>query len=602
MTSKRNEKATSMFLAILLIFLIGLCFNNETKIPYSTFYVISTANLEHGNFNAFRLVNRLLRNGFAVYLVMEQAESASFSLEPGDFLVSTACNLDYSFAAKILRDYLEDQSRHLNVTVKETSLDLEVKVSRLNKPKVAVYYGEGTTGNSIEQIRVLEKAEFELKLLTSSELKNWRYYDFNAVMFPGGGPYEDYLTEEDISSLKGFVLNGGGYVGICGGSVLGASIGLLNVKLMKGILYPQFPEYADFRGPVKLKIFQNNPLTSGYSGFLNCVYFRGPFFSDVENDVKIAAVFDSLTSETEIYFPEIAKAYNFSINTDSLNRCFGTPAVVFGSYGKGKVVLSSVHPEILDDSQRFFINMAFFALSGEEEIINRFSTTKSDSNHQANQCVKIGTSNLSFILSEAKFMIQALQNRSKEALRLILDFVEINQKIVGVTGDYLNLFLEDVDLRSTNILTKLESFEGEYCLLENVKECLSQLPHTLVLKKRLLLDTISAQRKIEDIIASILGGEALNFYLMDNVIPNVSNLVGVLRNISSSFNENCTLENDTVIKLYLTESLIVNEIKKSVAFFLLETSFQINCLIVKLDFLRKILEVNNFYSCFSPSI
>jgi len=596
---KKQEKAVvlALLLGLTIVSIIGFYFVGEIKFNYSTFYVVQSANFEGHNFNVFKLVNKLLLNGFNVYLVTETREDTDISLRLGDFLVPTLCDGNHPFATNVLDAYMGYLCKQLNVSVKRIELNFGLKVLQLNKPKVAVYYGEGTTGNAIEEIRVLEEAEFELRLLNLSEIKNLETLDANVIIFPGGGPYRSYLNEGEISNIKRFISNGGGYVGICGGATFGAEIGLLNVKLMRGELYPQFPEYADFYGPVNLRISPNNALTLGYGDFLECMYFRGPFFGYVSADVEVAAFFDAPTDKTERYFPEIAKIYGFNPNTASINKCLNTPAVVFGNYGNGRVVLSSVHPEILKESRRFFINMIFFALS-RDATVSYFQPLSNKRTFQSKTYPSRNGFylNLTSTFQETKDALRTLQSLAEEISESLQVLTNINQKLIGITADYLNLFVNDISLRCNSVLIELEKLATRYTILENIKESLCKRAFTPILEKKLLLEVIEITYQIEDIFISSAKSGALNAVLMEKTRREVFDIIEMLNNFSLTFKMGEAPESERVVELYLKETTVTNGIKRSIECSLLNISFKIKSVNTKLEFLREVLRVN---SCLS---
>ena len=570
---------STLLIASLLIFM-GI---HRAKPPMA--YVLPTRNTEQHNItNAFRFINRLLQNDFKVYLVAEKTKmSNSFStLEIGDFIISRQQNNIYPFASTLLHKYIEKLSEELNVTIKEINFDFQVTAFPLKKARVAVYYGGGATGGSLEHIYPLEETDFELNIFDSSDLKDAELSKYDVITFPGGGPYEEYLDENVISEIKNFVSNGGGFVGTCGGAAFGVNIGLLNAKLAMGELYPQYPEYADFRGPVKLKIFCESPVTVGYADFLNSVYFRGPFFSKAGTNVNVIALFHSLTEDTQVFFPEITKAYNFSLNTEAIGRFWNTPAVISGEYGKGKVVLSSVHPEILNESQRFFINSIYFALSDDEEPLS--SRTLHKNEHK----IFRNNKDLDLFLNETVFLnaidlIQKLSVASREALDIISNFTGINNQIVGVTGDFLKLFLCDINLRSLTIIEELEKLKIEYEGLRNIENELKGFSNPFLLNKKLLSEVNNLQSQIVEIIDSAYKIGSLHTSMI-KVHEELLNEINMLKEIMSC--EKNFSRYEKIIELHGCESLTLSKLKDYIDCHLLMLCFKIKSLLIRLDFFK----------------
>ena len=180
----------------------------------------------------------------------------------------------------------------------------------LNQAKLAVFYGGGVTGGSLEHIYPLEEAGFSLGIVREENLRRGELSEYNVITFPGGGPYGNYLSEEDMESIRDFVRLGGGFLGTCGGLILGIELELLDAEVaMAG----QYEAYADLRGPVLLKVTRSSsPVVFGYPTFFESTYFMGPFISSVGTDVDAIGSYYNSTENLSLYFPEIIKAYNFT--------------------------------------------------------------------------------------------------------------------------------------------------------------------------------------------------------------------------------------------------------------------------------------------------
>ncbi len=79
----------------------------------------------------------------------------------------------------------------------------------------------------LEHLIPLEKADFDIKLINSSEVNEQNLEKVNVITFPGGADYRDYLDNQAIIDVKSFVSKGGGFVGTCSGAAFAIDIGLL---------------------------------------------------------------------------------------------------------------------------------------------------------------------------------------------------------------------------------------------------------------------------------------------------------------------------------------------------------------------------------------
>ena len=188
--------------------------------------------------NAVKLVNRLLYLNVSVYWLAEplpiSVDGAEYASASGDFIIpfyqSLSCgNVLYS---TVFLQYVEMPSTEFDVSVIKIRGNVEVHAYPLNQAKVAVFYGGGVTGDSLEHIYPLEEAGFSLGIVREENLRRGELSEYNVITFPGGGPYGNYLSEEDMESIRDFVRLGGGFLGTCGGLILGIELGLLDACLL----------------------------------------------------------------------------------------------------------------------------------------------------------------------------------------------------------------------------------------------------------------------------------------------------------------------------------------------------------------------------------
>jgi glutamine amidotransferase-like uncharacterized protein len=537
-------------------------------------YVISGTNQDQNSLGQFQLVNRLLLNGFNVYQVEDQTKGGSTVLEAGDLVIPQQVNAISSTDKDLLDTYLTQLAKELNVTIEKINLNFDVDAFELKAPKIAIYYGNGASGGSLEHYQPLEKAGFQLTILNATEVETVDLSQFNVISFPGGGPYQDALTPEALSKIKAFVAGGGGYVGTCGGSAFGVTMELLEVHMMDGLLYPQYSEYADLRGSLVLSLADVGALTSGYDDFMDCVYFKGPFFDAVGSDVTVVARLNSTTPQMETFYPELFSAYNFSINVDSINRAWGTPAVVAGEYGQGKVVLSTVHPEILEESQRLFFNFYYYALSGQKVTLN--GTENVPLNLQSSP-VNGNGAGLNGLdennYSQAMDFLADLRESSASAEEIIVGYLEVNYQVEGLSGDYLNKYITDVNSRSTQLLQDLNALKTEYSALENLKDNTNgnMSLEASALQEQIieLINRVSVEGNFSQVMAAV----SAELVAEGNSLTTITN------------SENGTQRYQMIIDLYSAETGTMGTLKDRVDSLLLPWASSAQTLLVRGQFL-----------------
>lgn len=189
--------------------------------------------------------------------------------------------------------------------------------------------------------RMVEKLGFTAEILSSEQIVTGELFNFDAVIFPGGmGAFYGLREYEGFDdAIRYFVSNGGGYMGICGGAFVAGlrmtealysycprTLGLMEAKIASPpwIRYiRQYREATGERVPVTCKITDEpHPIIIPYQGqTIDIVYSGGPLIREIGPEV-----IPLLTYVDDIMPP-------------------GDVALCSSVFGKGRVVISSPHPE-----------------------------------------------------------------------------------------------------------------------------------------------------------------------------------------------------------------------------------------------------------------
>ncbi len=151
---------------------------------------------------------------------------------------------------------------------------------------------------------------------------------FDAVLVPGGGGLR--LDKANQAALLKFVREGGGYVGICGGANTAGRYGLIDAK-----------RYAfDVRGAV-YNTLKKHPVTEGYDvrRKLLIPHASGPLFVLKEGSGEVPVIL-------------------FRVGGADLPTFVN---VIAKTYGKGRVVAFSSHPEASPRTYRLLRNALMWA-------------------------------------------------------------------------------------------------------------------------------------------------------------------------------------------------------------------------------------------------
>jgi hypothetical protein len=161
------------------------------------------------------------------------------------------------------------------------------------------------------------------------------------------------LGTDGVEAIKQFVRDGGAYLGLCGGAGLATmdGIGLLPVTRR-----PTKERVPSFSGRIRL-VTSPHPVWQGISETVFSAWWPSQF--DVASEsVAVHAVYgeampDSFSSDMNVGDAEAAGSWKelerlYQINLDP-ERLLNEPAVVEGTFGKGKVLLSLVHFDTPND-------------------------------------------------------------------------------------------------------------------------------------------------------------------------------------------------------------------------------------------------------------
>lgn len=226
--------------------------------------------------------------------------------------------------------------------------------------RVAIYDSStGTAKGPPNLMRILnEEAGFQCERLKPAEFTAERLKDFQVVILPGGSGSKQAqnLGEEGREAIREFVRQGGAYVGVCAGSYLATtdyswSLGLLNAKVVDRA------HWARGTGQVTLDIHAEGQKVLGQeSKTLEVYYGQGPLLAPGgKTGDDIPPPFESLAT----YKTEIAKKGAPS------GVMPGTTAIAIGSFGKGRVICYSPHPEVKAGPNHLILNGVKWAAKKE---------------------------------------------------------------------------------------------------------------------------------------------------------------------------------------------------------------------------------------------
>lgn len=203
--------------------------------------------------------------------------------------------------------------------------------------RVAIFEGKGASSGGIATTERRITTSLPQASVTRVKAADWATIDlkrFDVVVFTGGSgsAQAESLGKEGRDNVREYVRGGGGYVGICAGAYLACSnftwgLGILNAntvssKWQRGQAFVDF-EITD----------EGRNLLGDAKGAFKVRYHNGPI-------IKPAGRFDVPAYTTVALFRSEIAGYGSPVGI-----MVNSPAQAIGTFGKGRVFISSPHPE-----------------------------------------------------------------------------------------------------------------------------------------------------------------------------------------------------------------------------------------------------------------
>lgn len=202
------------------------------------------------------------------------------------------------------------------------------------KIRTGFFVGRGSAGHGVFWLaRMMDYSpQMELVLLDGSDIKNDKLKGLDLLVIPGGDSWAQSadIGKDGAEKIREFVRNGGAYWGICAGF----HCTLNKPDRLQLVPYTWRNGVRGHRAELAMDINKKGADILGIKeGRYFVAYSRGPISKEV-NEWKHGRV-DTLG----VYRSTVS---SIEAASDFMNA----PAVIYGNYGKGKVVATSFHPEM----------------------------------------------------------------------------------------------------------------------------------------------------------------------------------------------------------------------------------------------------------------
>ena len=221
--------------------------------------------------------------------------------------------------------------------------------------KVAVYADNGPSGiGAVEWFRLVDESpDMELHLVDGKAVRAGALKGLDLLVMPGGNSKTEFTTlgTNGVEKMKEFIRGGGGYIGTCAGCCLFMDGEDRRARMMPwntcgsepNTLFPTFQLNAKGAAALGLK---EGPHKMRYHG--------GPCMWPTTNVIADAKFEVWGTFDAEAAMKGRVKL-----------KMYGSAAIMGGTYGKGKVFVTSAHPEYFN-STLYVVKGAFKYVTGRD--------------------------------------------------------------------------------------------------------------------------------------------------------------------------------------------------------------------------------------------
>ena len=214
-----------------------------------------------------------------------------------------------------------------------------------DKVKVGMYSDYGTRGGGVMGwVKILiNSPEVELVLIDVDDIRGGKLDECDMLLMPGGLTGEEFRTlgPEGVEAVRKYVSAGGKYLGTCAGCGLAMNIGI-GLKIVN---CGNFQNTDRGQAMLNVRITKEGAELMGIKpGVYSVQYAGGPIpdfakaVKEWDGSHKVIATYESSLGKTRYPKKKGGKIYRHPL-------MYGYPAMVFATYGKGKVLISGPHPE-----------------------------------------------------------------------------------------------------------------------------------------------------------------------------------------------------------------------------------------------------------------
>lgn len=218
------------------------------------------------------------------------------------------------------------------------SSDIIVAAS-IDAVRVGVYVDRGVGRSLKDLVETLERLDnVEVVRFSADQIRQGALREVDVIVHPGGsgGGQGRHLGADGREQIREFVRGGGGFIGICAGAYLASSHYAWSLNLLDAKVFDR-AHWARGNGPVKIALTPSGQhVLAVRESSVGIHYGQGPLL--VPGGDPDLADYQTLAH----YTTSIAR------NGAPATAMQGTTAIALGTFGRGRVLCFSPHPELTD--------------------------------------------------------------------------------------------------------------------------------------------------------------------------------------------------------------------------------------------------------------
>jgi len=447
--------------------------------------------IRNDDVNAIRLINALLEEDVPVYWALDQFTVGGTTYPAGTFYIKTPFTTRHGVSSEVMMAWVMWQAKLTRVwKIDVTAQSFTVNSKELILPRVVLFYDQTTYENALMHYLRFRSLGFKTVLANAGDLytKSWNesgsvLNEANVFVMPGGAvhfwsfPYGAPQTW-GIGNITEFVKNGGGYIGVCAGTVEALTttgygyLEFVNATMYDGVRQDMYArDWKILQGPLYINVEQpNHPVMFGYGpgasrpGYgpqTTIYYLGGPALYNVGLNATVLATYAAPITQEAL---------------SSVSNQWGAAAVIGADFYDGKVVVFGPHPEYPGPCARLYAQALYYVANVPKP--SRLDPKENDAMSETTISERVGT--IRSTVSQIKPILDETTRTASQIVNMRIGDI-YNSIGIGAVDVHLLSFCKELYNQLNDIQRYAVKFQYEYSKLNVLKGMVQNDPQLVSL-------------------------------------------------------------------------------------------------------------------------